>query len=844
MVTLMTVDAVEHVRVVVVSPGDVARERAAAQTVIDELNRTIAGPHGIRLSLWRWEADARPGLHGQGPQGLVDDLMDIHEADLVIGVFWKRFGTPTDEADSGTEHELRRAWAAWKERRRPEVMIYMCARAYAPRSPDELVQWQRVLEFQRELPKQQLWWEYTRVHRFEALLREHLTRFVLERSAARDVRPIATASAARVRFNLPTVAASFAGRKSELDALDAALGVADRVVITQAITGLGGVGKSQLAARYVHERTDRYDIVAWIRAQDGGIAELAELAAKLGQPGEGLSPSERAQFALDRLSESRRPWLLVLDNVESAEQLDGLRPRSGSGRVLVTSRDRALRQFGPVLAVDVLDEATATAYLTKRAGRPDDADAARELAAALGHLPLALSHAAAYCESGTTFADYLALLGELPARELFDSKPELSYAQTIASTWKASMDAACSSAPLAVDVLEIAAHLGPDAIPKSLFEGLVVREAASGRKRLADAFNALARFSLAVVDDTSISVHRLLQKTIRDDVAEDRPAALHALRAVGQAFPADRSLPAQWPLCEQLLPHVLALADAPTQPGEAAASVVELLNHACDYLNWAEPGGRGLPLARTTLLRAERVLDAGHPERLRARSRLSSALRHAGEHDEAIRIGEALVADSAEILGTEHPETLAARHGLAYALRDAGRVGEAIAIYEPLLADRERILGATHAATLMTRNNLAYAYHDSGRFALAITIHEGVLANRERLLGREHPSTLTTRNNLARSLQAAGRTDAAITILEPLLADRKRILGAEHPATLTTLKHLATAYVCAGRTGEAIAVFESLVADRERILGTDHPDTVAARDDLSAARGAGSGAPG
>ncbi|MGI9099643.1 MAG: hypothetical protein ACR2H2_14330 [Solirubrobacteraceae bacterium] len=93
-----------------------------------------------------------------------------------------------------------------------------------------------------------------------------------------------------MRFNLPAVAASFTGREEELDALDDALGVADRVVITQAITGLGGIGKSQLAARYVQQRVDGYDVVAWIRAEDGGIADLAQLAAKLGENVDGLSP--------------------------------------------------------------------------------------------------------------------------------------------------------------------------------------------------------------------------------------------------------------------------------------------------------------------------------------------------------------------------------------------------------------------------------------------------------------------------------------------------------------------------------------------------------------------------
>ncbi|MGI9099644.1 MAG: hypothetical protein ACR2H2_14335 [Solirubrobacteraceae bacterium] len=155
------------VRIVVVSPGDVAQERAVAQTVVDELNRGVAADRGCRLSLWRWETDARPGMHLQGSQELIDELMDIEDADVVVGVFWKRFGTPTGEAASGTEHELRRAWSAWQERGRPEVMVYFCARAYAPKSPDELAQWQRVLEFQRDLPSEQFAWRYESVGQFE-----------------------------------------------------------------------------------------------------------------------------------------------------------------------------------------------------------------------------------------------------------------------------------------------------------------------------------------------------------------------------------------------------------------------------------------------------------------------------------------------------------------------------------------------------------------------------------------------------------------------------------------------------------------------------------------------------
>jgi tetratricopeptide (TPR) repeat protein len=445
-----------------------------------------------------------------------------------------------------------------------------------------------------------------------------------------------------------------------------------------------------------------------------------------------------------------------------------------------------MRQFGPMLSVDVFDENTATTYLTDRANRPGDQRAARELAMALGCLPLALSHAAAYCQSGTTFSDYLELLGELPARALFDSHPELSYAQTVASTWKTSIQTASKDAPLATDVLKTAAYLGPDAIPKSLFSVLVNVDTALGRKRLMDAFNALARFSLATVDDDSLSVHRLLQKVVRDDATArgDQTAALHCLAALCDAFPEDVRLPQSWPLCEQLLPHGFALADTLEQPGDRGPQLIKLLNGACYYLNRAEPGQRGLGAARRTLRHAERVLVAEHPETLTARHNLADAYHEAGHTGEAIAIYEPLLADRARLRGEEHPDTLATREVLALAYQAAGRVGEAITILVTLVADRVRILGAEHPQTLTTRHNLADFYQWAGRVGEAIAIYEPLLVDKVRILGAEHPYTLNARHGLADTCRKIGRVDKAIAIpggagRRPCADPRRRALA--HP---------------------------------------------------------------
>ena len=641
---------------------------------------------------------------------------------------------------------------------------------------------------------------------------------------------------AKMWFGVPAESVAFTGRRSELERLEQALAADGKALITQAITGLGGVGKTQLAARYVHTHGHEYDLVAWIRAEDGGVADLSELAAKLGEPVDGVSPVERRDLALDRLARCEERWLLVLDDVETPQQLQDCLPRRGAGRVLVTSRTRDVRQFAPLLSLDVFDEVTAISYLTERADRPIERSGATQVARALGYLPLALSHAAAYCAAGTSFEDYLDLLDALPAVDMFDSNPEISYAQTVASTWKASIEAASANANLAADVLAMAAHLGPDAIPKSLFMILIDPNQASERKRLVDAVNALARFSLATVDDDSVSLHRLLQKVVRDDARarDDRTEYSRALAALDDAFPNDPSDPARWPLSEQLLGHVTALADAGADFIDGGPQLIGMLNRASRYLIWAGGGPRALVLAKLTRSTAERTLGVEHPQTLTARNREAVANRQAGRHSEAATLLEALLADQRQILGPEHSATLLTYHELASAYRALGRVPEAIAIYEPLLAARERVLGPKHPSTNSTRHELAGAYRLAGRVPAAIAIYEQLITDRERTLGEEHPETLTTRHNLASAYVDVGRVPDAIAIYERLLDARTRVLGPEHPSTLATRNELAVAYRRARRMTDALAILEPLVADCERIFGPDHPESVTTRTNLAA----------
>lgn len=165
-------------RLVVASPADVQQERDLLERVAVELNRGIAADRDLRIELVRWETDTHPGFHVEGPQGLIDSTLRIDDCDILIGIFWKRFGTPVASEESGTAHEIRMAYASWKQTGRPDLMIYFNQQPYAVESRAEAEQWALVLKFKDEFPKEGLWWSYHSASEFEQMVRRHLTQYI------------------------------------------------------------------------------------------------------------------------------------------------------------------------------------------------------------------------------------------------------------------------------------------------------------------------------------------------------------------------------------------------------------------------------------------------------------------------------------------------------------------------------------------------------------------------------------------------------------------------------------------------------------------------------------------
>jgi hypothetical protein len=163
------------IRVVLVSPNDVQAEWKCVGRAIEEVDRVRARPSGYRLELYHWKTDAYPGWHPEGPQGLIDPILQIDNSDILIGIFWKRIGTVTQDGTTGTEHEVLKAFEASKQNGRPRLMIYFSETPYFPKSKEETEQQSKVLDFKDKLSREQvLSWPYKGKTEFERQLRGHL----------------------------------------------------------------------------------------------------------------------------------------------------------------------------------------------------------------------------------------------------------------------------------------------------------------------------------------------------------------------------------------------------------------------------------------------------------------------------------------------------------------------------------------------------------------------------------------------------------------------------------------------------------------------------------------------
>ncbi|MGP7998341.1 MAG: tetratricopeptide repeat protein [Streptosporangiaceae bacterium] len=631
----------------------------------------------------------------------------------------------------------------------------------------------------------------------------------------------------------PTI---LAGREGLLADLHTRLSGSPRPRLV-ALCGLGGTGKTSVAVEYAHRHLAEVKMCWQFSAEDPAVltAEFAVLAAQLGAR-EIVDPRDPVASVHAVLARSGAEWLLIFDNAPDRASVERFVPPTGNGRVLVTTQNQ---HWPPdqALEVPVLPLEDASDFLVSRT---DDSDppAARELAAELGGLPLALEQAAAYMRAtGTRTAAYLRLFRDRQA-DLLARGEAVGHPAHVATTLELALSRLAGEARQAEGLLRLLAFLAPEPVPTALLfppdkrvaSALLPDPAATVGPLLGDpvavgdAVTALRRYSLvSFAGDAQVVMHRLVQAIIRSRLSAETAAQWE--NAAGflaeLAVPADPRLPAEWPAFALILPHANALLP---MTSHGRRRVTEYIGFSGGYQVASD-----LFQLIANALTEDDAHGPGHRVTLNARHSRAYWTGEGGDAAAARDQYAALVPDREQALGAEDPETLIGRHELARWTGEAGDAASARDQYAVLLPIEERVLGRENPVVLNTRHELARWTGSAGDVAGARDQLATLLPVRERDLGPEHPETLNTAYELATWTGMAGDPYRARDRLAAVLSAEERIQGPDHPSTLLTRAELARWTREVGDIAEACEQLASLLPVSERVRGPGHPANLVIR---------------
>ena len=682
----------------------------------------------------------------------------------------------------------------------------------------------------------------------------------------------------------------FVGREEDLKTLARQLRANETSAVGQiaAASGLGGIGKTQLASELVHCYGRFFQGgVFWMSFADAAAVpiEVAACGASLGLHSsfENLTLEQQVRL-VEEAWKSPLPRLLVFDNCEEEELLRRWRPSFGGCRVLVTSRRSDWDPTLGVVTVQLTTLARPASVELLRRFRPDlpeSEPALDDIAAELGDLPLALHLAGSFLRTyrSTSSGEPASYLQSLRQTDLL-AHPSLTgrksgpsptgHESHVGRTFAISferLDPASSTDALAAHLLSRAAWFAPgEPLPRSLLLKTVAANSRDLETELdfEDALRRLIDLGLVESNDRSdLLMHRLVAawargvgegNKARDAVEATALTEATRLNEIGNPAPL---------LAWQ--PHLRAVTErASTREERTAARLRDELGlHLWQTGNYSE--GRlylekavalheqvlgqehpdtarslnilGLLLedqsdyqgARScfekSLAIRERALGPDHPDTAHSLNDLGAFLHGQGDYEEARPYFERSLTIREKVFGPEHPDTAASLGNLGSLLQALGDYGGARPYFERSLTIREKVFGPEHPYTAGSLNNLGYLFQIQGDHAGAYRYSKRALDIQEKVLGPEHPETASTLNNLGYSFRDQGDYAGARPYLEKALAIVEKVHGPEHPRTATCINNLAALFQTQGDFKEAYSYLERALAIQEKLLGTEHPNT-------------------
>ena len=625
---------------------------------------------------------------------------------------------------------------------------------------------------------------------------------------------------------------NFTGRDQVLKDLRNALTSGKPPAVPQAITGLGGVGKTQIAVEYAYRFASDYEIMWWIRAEEAATltADFAALAVELKLTEEEVSePGILVKVVRRWLSQGPAPWLLIFDNAQTVKDIRDYIPPGNAGHVIITSRNPNWRSIGSTLSLDVLDRDEAVSFLLGRTGSTEG-NAAATLAELLGDLPLALEQAGAYIEeTPSTISDYSRRFRN-EWRKLFRHRPQGDPHATVATIWEISFEQVKGRSPGAQDLLSLCAFLAPDEIPLDVLRRWATKNLRESLARvmededlLDDVVSALRQYSLAKVKPIRIlSVHRLVQAVGRDRLdKEDKEWAVMAVHLLSEAFQFDSDDISTWPACNTLLPHALAATEYARELQVEDGKTAQLLTAVGRF----SVGRREFVKVKATFEQAleidEKIYGENHPKVAEDATNLGFLLKDQGDLSGAGKYFERALKINQDWFGASREAALSLNN-LGLLLKDLHDFEGAREHFQKALAMNATKFGPQSPEVVLNLNNLGYLLKDNGDLDGAQKFFEDALKINESAYGPKHPSVATSLNNLGIVLKDKSDFDGAQEHFERAFEIAQASYGLSHPQVASCLNNLGFLAKDRGSVKEAKVYLERALAIAESAYGTVH----------------------